>query len=78
MKRKVTQQEYLLEKAKEYLDSLSLSPDVYYSVRAVGNITILVDFYRSNVCIGFLFVDTVDHLISELSFSGTYSYVLAG
>lgn len=77
MKRKVTQQEYNLERAKEHLDSLSLSPDVYYSVHAVGNIAIRVDFYRSNVCIGFLHVDTVDHLISELSFSGTYSYVLA-
>lgn len=78
MKRKVTQQEYNLERAKEFLASLSLSPDVYYSVRAVGNMAIRVDFYRSNVCIGFLHVDTVDHLISELSFSGTYSYVLAG
>lgn len=78
MKRKVTQQEYNLEKAKEYLASLSLSPDVTYSVHTVGNMAIQVDFYRSNVCIGFLFVDTVDHLISELSFSGTYSYVLAG
>ena len=78
MKRKVTQQEYNLERAKEYLASLSLSPDVHYSVHAVGALAIRVDFYRSNVCIGFLHVDTVDHLISELSFSGTYSYVLAG
>ena len=78
MKRKVTQHEYNLERAKEHLDSLSLSPDVTYSVHAVGNTEIRVDFYRSNVCIGFLHADTVDHLISELSFSGTYSYVLAG
>ena len=78
MKRKVTQQEYNLERAKEHLDSLSTSPGVTYSVHAVGNMAIWVDFYRSNVCIGFLHVDTVDHLISELSFSGTYSYVLAG
>ena len=78
MKRKVTQQEYNLERAKEYLASLSLSPDVYYSVHAVGDMAIRVDFYRSDVCIGFLHADTVDHLISELSFSGTYSFALAG
>lgn len=78
MKRKVTQQEYNLEKAKEYLDSLSLSPDVYYSVHTVGDQSIQVDFYRSDVCIGFLHADTVDHLISELSFPGTYSFALAG
>lgn len=78
MKRKVTQQEYNLEKAKEYLDSLSTSPGVSYSVHAVGNIAIRVDFYRYNVCIGFLHADSVDHLISGLSFSGAFNYVLAG
>lgn len=78
MKRKVTQQEYNLERAKEYLDSLSLSPDVYYSVHMVGDQSIQVDFYRSDVCIGLLHVDTVDHLISELSFPGTHSFALAG
>lgn len=78
MKRKVTQQEYNLEKAKEYLDSLSLSPDVYYSVHMVGDQSIQVDFYRSNTWIGYLQADSVDNLISELSFSGTYSFALAG
>lgn len=78
MKRKVTQQEYNLERAKEYLDSLSLSPDVYYSVHAVGTMAIQVDFYRSNFCIGILHADSVNHLISSLSFSGVFNYVLAG
>ena len=78
MKRKVTQQEYNLERAKEFLASLSLSPDVYYSVHAVGALAIRVDFYRSDVCIGFLHADTIDHLTSGLSSAGIYSYVLAG
>ena len=57
---------------------MSLSPGVFYSAHPVGLNAIQVDFYRSNAWIGFLHVDTIENLDSELSFLGTFNYLLAG